>query len=73
MRCEAMRCDTMAVELVGSITRGAAYTVVEKRSEIIDAIATEASPFDGATDKGRSTILSHLDLFPPSSPFSSER
>lgn len=41
-------CDAMAVGLVGSnYTRGAANTVVEKRSEIIDAIATEASLFDG--------------------------
>lgn len=41
-------CNAMAVGLVGSnYTRGAANTVVEKRSEIIDAIATEASPFDG--------------------------
>lgn len=46
MGCDPMRCDAMAARLDRS-TRSRAHTVVEKRSEIIDAIATEASPFDG--------------------------
>jgi len=49
---DAMRWDRMDL-------RATAHTVVEKRSEIIDTIATEASPFDGVPPtKGRSTILS---------------
>lgn len=60
------RCDG-----IGWIYGGAAYTVVEKRSEIIDAIATETSlrSKDRPT-KGRSTILS-ISLrihFPPGRP-----
>jgi len=54
-----MRCSAMVARLDRSI-RGAAHTVVKKRSEIIDAIATEASPFDGATDKGSINDSLHL-------------
>lgn len=55
MRCEAIRQQRDWIDL-----RGAAHTVVEKRSKIIDAIATEASPFDGATDKGSINDSLHL-------------
>lgn len=48
MRCDAIWGDIMRWQRDWIDLRGAAHTVVEKRSEIIDAIATEASPFDGA-------------------------
>lgn len=51
-----MQCDGGGI---GCICGGAAHTVVEKRSEIIDAIATETSlRSKGLPTKGRSTIPS---------------
>lgn len=78
IRYDAMWCDAMRWQGDWMDLRGTAHTVVEKRSEIIDAIATEPSPFDGATDKGSindslpsrpASPIPHSDPPPPPSYF----